>query len=261
VADVSLTVGAGEIVGLVGESGSGKTTLGRAAVGLAPVSGGRVMIDGQDTAGLNRAQRQALRRRVGVVFQNPATSLNPRYSVGATVVEPLRLLGGLDAGAARQRAVELLQAVGLGPDWLERYPHELSGGQRQRVAIARAVALDPSLLIADEPTSALDVSVQAQVLDVFRALQARLGFACLFISHDLAVVDSLCDRVAVMRHGRLVEVGPRQEVLQRPRDPYTRRLVDSAPIPDPVAQRQRRGAAQTDGPAPGAAEAAAPVNP
>ncbi|MDR1213468.1 MAG: ABC transporter ATP-binding protein [Propionibacteriaceae bacterium] len=240
VASVSLSVQAGEIVGLVGESGSGKTTLGRAAVGLAPISGGRVLIEGQDLAGLSRSRRQELRRRVGVVFQNPATSLNPRYSVGATVTEPLRVLGGLAPPEAQGRAVELLRAVGLGPDWLDRYPHELSGGQRQRVAIARAVALDPVLLIADEPTSALDVSVQAQVLDVFRSLQARLGFACLFISHDLAVVDSLCGRVAVMHQGRLVEVGPRQAVLQRPRHPYTRRLVESAPIPDPVRQRARR---------------------
>jgi peptide/nickel transport system ATP-binding protein len=240
--DVNLRAMRGQIVGLVGESGSGKTTLGRAVVGLAPLTGGTIAVEGRDVGGIQRRERQAMRRRVGVVFQNPATSLNPRHAVAQTVREPLRVLGGMSRADAAERADELLAAVGLGGRWRERYPHELSGGQRQRVAIARAVALDPALLIADEPTSALDVSVQAQVLDVFRELQARLGFACLFISHDLAVVDTLADWVAVMHRGRIVEQGDRRRVLSAPVDPYTRQLVASAPVPDPVAQRERRQA-------------------
>jgi peptide/nickel transport system ATP-binding protein len=238
--DASLTVGRGEIVALVGESGSGKTTLGRAAIGLSPVTGGTVSVEGLDLKTASRAQRHAMRQRVGVVFQNPATSLNPRYSIGETVEEPLRVHLGLRGSTLRDRADALLADVGLGGSWRERYPHELSGGQRQRVAIARAVSLDPALLIADEPTSALDVSVQARVLDVFRELQERLGFACLFISHDLAVVDSLCDRVAVMQRGVIIEQGERQRVLTAPEHAYTRRLIQSAPVPDPELQRERR---------------------
>jgi len=238
--DASLSVGRGEIVALVGESGSGKTTLGRAAIGLSPVSGGSVSVNGVDLATAGRAERHAMRQTVGVVFQNPATSLNPRYSIGETVEEPLRVHLGLRGSALRDRADALLTDVGLGGAWRERYPHELSGGQRQRVAIARAVALDPALLIADEPTSALDVSVQAKVLDVFRELQQRLGFACLFISHDLAVVDSLCDRVAVMQRGVIIEQGERSVVLGSPQHDYTRRLIASAPVPHPAQQRERR---------------------
>ncbi|MDR0431987.1 MAG: ABC transporter ATP-binding protein [Bifidobacteriaceae bacterium] len=237
---VDLKVERGQIVGLVGESGSGKTTIGRAIIGLAPIAEGQVNVAGRDVAALRRAERQAMRRTVGVVFQNPATSLNPRYSVAETITEPLRRLGGMSRADAAERADDLLASVGLDARWRDRYPHELSGGQRQRVAIARAVALDPALLIADEPTSALDVSVQARVLDVLRDLQERLGFACLFISHDLAVVDSVADYVAVMHHGRIVEQGDRATVLGSPRQDYTRRLVASAPIPDPVAQRARR---------------------
>ncbi|MDR1151173.1 MAG: ABC transporter ATP-binding protein, partial [Bifidobacteriaceae bacterium] len=210
---VDVRVERGQILGLVGESGSGKTTIGRAAVGLAPVAAGTIAVDGRDLAALRRSERQAMRRTVGVVFQNPATSLNPRFSVADAIAEPLRVLGGMNRADAAERTDDLLASVGMHPRWRDRYPHELSGGQRQRVAIARAVALDPTLLIADEPTSALDVSVQAQVLDVFRDLQARLGFACLFISHDLAVVDNLADRVAVMRHGRILETGTRAAVL------------------------------------------------
>ncbi|WP_072313231.1 ABC transporter ATP-binding protein [Agrococcus sp. Marseille-P2731] len=237
---VSLRVQPGEILGVVGESGSGKTTIGRAAIGLAPISGGEIHVAGTRVGAASRADRTAMRRSVGVVFQNPSMSLNPRYSIQQTIAEPLRVIGGLGADAVRERSAALLDSVGLGSRWLERYPHELSGGQRQRVAIARAVALEPRLLIADEPTSALDVSVQAQVLDVFRELQERLGFACLFVSHDLAVVDTLCDRVAVMHRGRVVEQGPRDRVLAHPTDDYTRRLIDSAPVPDPTEQRRRR---------------------
>ncbi|MBD8610730.1 ABC transporter ATP-binding protein [Frigoribacterium sp. CFBP 13729] len=238
--DVSFTVGRGEILGLVGESGSGKTTIGRAAVGLAPITSGVVQVAGVDLATAGRREQRAMRERVAVVFQNPSTSLNPRYSIAQTLGEPLQVRRGLRGAELTDRVDALLADVGLGGAWRERYPHELSGGQRQRVAIARAVALDPDLLIADEPTSALDVSVQAKVLDVFRSLQGRLGFACLFISHDLAVVDSLCDRVAVLRSGRLVELGDRDSVLTAPSDDYTRRLIASAPVPDPVEQRRRR---------------------
>jgi ABC-type glutathione transport system ATPase component len=239
---VSFEVGRGEILGLVGESGSGKTTIGRAAIGLAPISAGSVAATGVDLGTARRRELQAMRERVAVVFQNPTTSLNPRYSIAQTIAEPLQVRRGLRGSELTDRVDALLADVGLGGAWRERYPHELSGGQRQRVAIARAVSLDPELLIADEPTSALDVSVQARVLDVFRALQDRLGFACLFISHDLAVVDSLCDRIAVLRSGRLVEIGERTRVLTAPEDAYTRRLIASAPVPDPGEQRRRREA-------------------
>lgn len=240
--DVSFAVGRGEILGLVGESGSGKTTIGRAAVGLAPITDGSVLVEGTDVAGAHRASRNTMRRRVGVVFQNPLRSLNPRYTVGQTVAEPLRQILRLPSAEVGPRVERLLADVGLDGGFRERYPHELSGGQRQRVAIARAVALDPALLIADEPTSALDVSVQARVLDVFRELQERLGFACLFVTHDLAVVDTLCDRVVVLHRGRVAEEGPRDAILRAPQDPYTRRLVQAAPVPDPVEQAARRSA-------------------
>ena len=240
--DVSFTVHRGEIVGLVGESGSGKTTIGRAAVGLAPITAGSVSVDGTDLAGAGRAERRSMRQRVGVVFQNPLRSLNPRYTVGQTVAEPLRQILRLSTADTEDRVERLLADVGLDGGFRERFPHELSGGQRQRVAIARAVALDPALLIADEPTSALDVSVQARVLDVFRELQERLGFACLFVTHDLAVVDTLCDRVVVLHRGRVVEQGSCDTILRAPADPYTRRLVQAAPVPDPEEQAVRRAA-------------------
>ncbi|SOC88345.1 peptide/nickel transport system ATP-binding protein [Curtobacterium sp. 314Chir4.1] len=240
--DVSFRVGRGEIVGLVGESGSGKTTIGRAAIGLAPITSGSVVVEGTDVAVARRAARREMRRHVGVVFQNPLRSLNPRYTVGQTVAEPLRQILRLPAAEVESRVDRLLEDVGLDGGFRERYPHELSGGQRQRVAIARAVALDPALLIADEPTSALDVSVQARVLDVFRELQERLGFACLFVTHDLAVVDTLCDRVVVLHGGRVVEEGTCDAILRDPQDPYTRRLIQAAPVPDPVEQAERRSA-------------------
>jgi peptide/nickel transport system ATP-binding protein len=183
-----------------------------------------------------------MRKRVGVVFQNPATSLDPRLTIGAIVAEPLRVLTDLRGAPLRNRVRELLDSVELRGDWSERYPREMSGGQLQRVSIARAVALDPLLLIADEPTSALDVSVQAKILDLFRELQLRLGFACLFISHNLAVVDTLCDRVAVMKKGVLVEQGDRERVFRDPQHEYTRQLIDCCPVPDPDEQRVRRDA-------------------
>ena len=240
--DVTLRVQPGEMLALVGESGSGKSTLGRCALGLAPLTSGTVEVVGtrlgRDTP---RAVRDA-RTRIGVVFQNPAASLNPRYTIGESVAEPLRVHAGLRGAALSARVAELLDGVELPAAWASRYPHELSGGQRQRVSIARAVSLDPELLIADEPTSALDVSVQATVLELFRSIQQRLRFACLFISHDLAVVDELADRVAVMHRGQVVEVGERSRVLRAPEHDYTRRLLAAAPVPDPAAQAARRAA-------------------
>ncbi|MDQ0727121.1 ABC transporter ATP-binding protein [Microbacterium sp. W4I20] len=236
---VSMRVQKGEILGLVGESGSGKSTIGRAVIGAAPVSEGTIRIEGVDMRTASRAERRRTRRRVGVVFQNPALSLNPRYTARQSVEEPLHSILGLRGKALSERVDELLESVDLS-DRADRYPHELSGGQKQRVAIARAVSLDPALLIADEPTSALDVSVQAQVLEVFRELQSRLEFACVFISHDLAVIDELCDSVMVLNTGRVVEAGSRTRVLEHPEDPYTRRLLAAAPVPDPDVQQERR---------------------
>lgn len=240
---VSLRVGEGEIVALAGESGSGKSTIGRCALGLAPISSGSVRIDGVDLARVRGRRAVAVKRRVGVVFQNSTAALDPRRTVGESIGEPLRVHGGLRGAGLQARTAELLDAVGLPSAWHRRYPHELSGGQRQRVAIARAISLRPRLLIADEPTSALDVSVQATVLDLLRDLQRELRFACLFISHDLAVVDELCDRIVVLQRGVVVEEGSRIEVLRRPQHPYTRALIAAAPVPDPVEQARRREAA------------------
>ncbi|ATE54004.1 dipeptide ABC transporter ATP-binding protein [Actinosynnema pretiosum] len=237
---VSLHVGRGEVLGLVGESGSGKTTLASVVAGLRAPTSGSVLVGGQDVARLRGARRKAARGRVGVVFQDPTSSLNPRAPVWRAVAEPLVLHRGLRGVELGRRVDELLELAELSPSLRERYPHELSGGQRQRVGIARALALSPDLLIADEPTSALDVSVQARVLRLFGELRAELGFACLFISHDLAVVEQLADRVAVMRGGRLLELGPVGRVLARPAHPYTARLLAAVPVADPVRQRERR---------------------
>jgi len=237
---VSLSIGAGEVVGLVGESGSGKTTIGRAIVGLLPFVQGTASILGTNMVGADKDAVRRVRREVSFVFQDPGSSLNPRLPIGESIGEPL-LLQDMAKGAELSKRVEgLLDRVHLARDLRNRYPHELSGGQRQRVGIARALALGPKLLIADEPTSALDVSVQAKVLELFQELQDEIGFACLFISHDLAVVEILAQRIAVMQHGRLVEVGTRQEILTNPQDPYTKRLLAAVPVPDPDEQRLRR---------------------
>lgn len=239
IADVSLTVAPGEVVGLVGESGSGKTTLGRLAAGLVPLADGQVLLRGEDVLAAPRAERRHLRRGLAFVHQDPEASLDPRYAVGASIREPLDIHRVGTPAARDARVAELLEAVQLPASYVARRPRELSGGQRQRIALARALALEPALLVADEPTSALDVSVQARVLELFRELQERLGFACLFISHDLAVVHQVADRVAVLRAGTLVEVGPVGSVFARPEADYTRRLLDAVPVPDP-ARRGRR---------------------
>ncbi|RIX28509.1 dipeptide ABC transporter ATP-binding protein [Amnibacterium setariae] len=237
---VDLEVRAGEVVGLVGESGSGKSTAGRALLGLAPLADGGASVEGVNLRRAGRRARREVRARIGTVFQDPASSLNPRTTVGWSIAEPLLLHTDRSGDQREERVAELLDAVRLPRDFARRYPHELSGGQRQRVAIARALALDPALLIADEPTSALDVSVQAAVLDLLADLQARLGFACLLISHDLAVVRRLADTVVVLRDGRVVERGPTARVLSEPADPYTRRLLAAVPVADPGLQAARR---------------------
>jgi peptide/nickel transport system ATP-binding protein len=242
VTEFNLEIYPGEIVGLVGESGSGKTTVGRAAIGLLPISSGKLEVVGHDISKATQKDLRAIRRQTGIVFQDPASSLNPRLPIGESIGEPI-LLAGLAKGDELNRLVEdLLDSVELPRSYRNRYPHELSGGQRQRVGIARALALTPDLLIADEPTSALDVSVQARFLELLQDLQDKLKFACLFISHDLAVVDILSHRIAVMQHGRLVEVGERDQILKNPQDPYTQRLISAVPLPDPELQRIRREA-------------------
>nr|WP_042198219.1 ABC transporter ATP-binding protein [Kibdelosporangium sp. MJ126-NF4]CEL23271.1 Dipeptide transport ATP-binding protein DppD (TC 3.A.1.5.2) [Kibdelosporangium sp. MJ126-NF4]CTQ94433.1 Dipeptide transport ATP-binding protein DppD (TC 3.A.1.5.2) [Kibdelosporangium sp. MJ126-NF4] len=235
--DISFHVAEGEVLGLVGESGSGKTTAGRCTVGLQKPTQGSIELFGQDIAKLSARGMRPLTARIGMIFQDPASSLDPRMTVAECVAEPLVLHRAKDQ---RERVDELLDSVELGAAVRDRYTHELSGGQRQRVSIARAIALDPDLLIADEPTSALDVSVQASILELFLDLQRRLKFSCLFISHDLAVVDMLANRVAVMHRGKIVEQGSRADVFGAPQEDYTRGLLAAAPVPDPVEQRERR---------------------
>ncbi len=235
-----LQVGAGEILGLVGESGCGKTTIGRAATGLLPVAEGSLTVNGTELRGASRRTLAEVRRQVGMVFQDPSSSLNPRLPIGESIGEPIFLAGQASGAQLQVRIEGLLDQVQLPRAYRNRYPHELSGGQKQRVGIARALALRPTLLVADEPTSALDVSVQAQVLELFRGLQESMGFACVFVTHDLAVVDQLADRICVMRRGRIVETGDRDAILRSPQDPYTKRLLAAVPVPDPDEQAARR---------------------
>ncbi|WP_235750663.1 ABC transporter ATP-binding protein [Nigerium massiliense] len=237
---INLRLDPGEVVGLVGESGSGKTTIGRAAVALLPVSGGKLSVAGRDITHAKGKDLHPFRKEVGIVFQDPGSSLNPRLPVGESIGEPIYLHEQLKGQELSRRVEALLDSVQLPRAMRNRYPHELSGGQRQRIGIARALALNPRLLIADEPTSALDVSVQATVLDLFRRLQAERGFACLFISHDLAVVEQVSSQVAVMHLGSLVEVGPTEDIVHRPQHPYTQRLLSAVPVPDPAEQKKRR---------------------
>lgn len=244
---VSLAIAPGEILGLVGESGSGKSTLGRAALGLLPLSSGEMTLFGEKVGrgGVSGRRERELRGRVGAIFQDPGSSLDPRMTVGEAIAEPLlvqRRRFPTSASRRRSRVAELLDAVELPANYASRYPHELSGGQRQRIGLARAIALEPELIIADEPTSALDVSVQAAVLEVLRTLQEKMHFACLFISHDLAVVHEISDRVAVMLKGEIVETGSADDVLLAPQHPYSQRLLASVPVPDPDKQALRREA-------------------
>jgi peptide/nickel transport system ATP-binding protein len=237
---VSFTIGAGETLGLVGESGCGKTTVGRVILQLEQASGGTIHFGGADVTGLEGPSLRALRRKIQVIFQDPYSSLNPRMTVGDIIGEPLNVYRIVaDKGAARARVADLLTQVGLYPYMAERYPHELSGGQRQRVGIARALAMEPRFIVCDEPVSALDVSIQGQIINLLEDLQARYGLTYLFIAHDLAVVRHISTRVAVMYLGRIMELAPRDELYARPQHPYTKALLDAAPVPDPLVERAR----------------------
>jgi peptide/nickel transport system ATP-binding protein len=241
VSGIDLELRAGDTLGLVGESGSGKSTIGRALAGLVPVVAGSVEVDGSDLRTARGRRLREIRSRVGIVFQDPASSLNPRQTIGWSIAEPL-LVHGSTPTERSTRVRDLLEAVQVDPTWAERFPHELSGGQRQRVAVARALALRPALVVADEPTSALDVTVQAAVLDLLSALQDDFGFGMLLISHDLAVVRQLADEVVVLHDGRVVERGRTETVLDDPQEDYTRMLLAAAPVADPVRQAARRAA-------------------
>ena len=240
VKNFNLEIFPGEIVGLVGESGSGKTTVGRAAIGLLPIKEGKLEIVGKDISHATQKELFSIRRHTGIVFQDPASSLNPRLPIGESIGEPIFLAKIAKGDELNKKVEDLLDQVELPRSYRNRYPHELSGGQRQRVGIARALALTPDLLIADEPTSALDVSVQARFLDLLQDLQEKLKFACLFISHDLAVVDILSHRIAVMENGLLVEIGDRDQILKAAKEPYTQRLIAAVPVPNPAEQKKRR---------------------
>lgn len=228
---VTLDVRRGETLGVVGESGCGKSTLARLIVGLDLPTGGKITFGGEDLAELARKDRRALARRVQYVFQDPVASLNPRKTIRTILEAPLKHLTSLDAAGREEKLQELLSAVNLAPEFLERYPHEFSGGQAQRIGIARALAASPELVVLDEPVSALDVSVQAQVLNLLDELKERFGLTYVFISHDLSVVESVSDRVAVMYFGRLAELGPAREIFKAPLHPYTELLMRSAPAP------------------------------
>jgi len=240
VAGISFDVRRGETFGLVGESGCGKSTTARMVCRLEQPTSGEIRFEGRDVARLGRRQLLPFRRDVQMVFQDPYSSLNPRHTVGSIIGEPFLVHGiARDADERRRRVQELMDLVGLNPEHYNRLPHEFSGGQRQRIGIARALALEPKLLVADEPVSALDVSIQAQILNLLRRLQRELGLSLLFIAHDLSVVRHMCDRIAVMFAGEIVELASADDLYARPGHPYTRKLLDAVPVPDPDARARR----------------------
>ena len=237
---IDFEVRRGETLGLVGESGCGKSTTGRAVIRLNRPTAGTVTFDGVDLYGLNNNDLRRLRRRMQIIFQDPYSSLDPRMTVNSIISEPLETHGLKKGSAKRERVAELLEMVGLDPRYVNRYPHEFSGGQRQRIGVARALAVEPEFIVCDEPISALDVSIQAQVLNLLTELKNRLGLTYLFIAHDLSVVKHISDRVAVMYLGKIVEIGPPEELYAGPGHPYTRALLSAVPVPDPVTERRRK---------------------
>ena len=240
---VSFEIYCGETLGLVGESGSGKSSVGRALVRLLKPTAGQVLFEGRDLAQLSKREMRAVRRRIQMIFQDPYASLNPRLTAGEIIAEPLRAFGLASGSAMKTRVRELMEAVGLASSAADKLPREFSGGQRQRIGIARALAAEPDLIVADEPLAALDVSIQAQILNLLARLKAERGLTFLFISHDLRAVRHIAERVAVMYHGRLVEIGSVEEVFRQPRELYTRALLEAVPLANPQAERMRRAAA------------------
>jgi oligopeptide transport system ATP-binding protein len=237
---VTFEVRRGETLGLVGESGCGKSTIGRAMIRLREPTGGTVRFDGVDLTSLKSGALRRMRRRMQIIFQDPYGSLDPRMTVGSIVSEPIETHRLAKGAAKKERVAELLRLVGLDPNYVKRYPHEFSGGQRQRIGVARALAVEPEFIVCDEPISALDVSIQAQVLNLLTDLRSRLGLTYLFVAHDLSVVKHISDRVAVMYLGKIVEIGPPEQLYAGPGHPYTRALLSAVPVPDPVSERKRK---------------------
>ena len=237
---VSFSIERGQTLGLVGESGSGKTTIGRTIVRLYKPTAGQIMFGEKDLATMGGEELRQARQRVQMIFQDPFASLNPRYTIGSLIAEPMHIYKVASNAEIRERTTELLNVVGLRPEYIDRYPHEFSGGQRQRIAVARALSINPEFIIADEPVSALDVSIRAQVLNLLQRLQQQFNLTYLFVSHDLSVVRHVADRIAVMYLGKIVELSDRDELYAAPKHPYTQALLSAIPIPDPKIEKHRQ---------------------